>query len=296
MKNCNFFLFSVGVDINDPPPARRLNIARLIMLYVKKFEITNPLEALHYYFSLRNLLAQTNQNLFMVCISDLAQETRAYDLLFGKMQPNGIRTIGLVDQFIGSGMSTENLCEMVAQELHKKGLYEDAVKLYDLADNQEEVLILMSVLLSQVVNQELRPGSQRERLGHLAQEYTTRYSSSGYKCSAPVVSTFKTLRDQMFFFDQFHSKQYELAKETLMNLKLIPLNMNEVSERVVSFKRLSPEVCKIIPDLLLAAMTILFEQYKNLKNAVVNVTKFDDSNLKVITLRFGVFECFKVSK
>lgn len=125
---------SVSVDPEDSPPSRRLNIARLIMLYVKKFEITNPLEAIHYYYMLRNLQTLDRQNLFMVCVGDLAQETRDYELIFGKIMPNGLRSQGLIDQFVSSSLSTESLAEMVANELVKKGLYEDAIKLYDLAD------------------------------------------------------------------------------------------------------------------------------------------------------------------
>lgn len=43
----------VSIDIEDPVPLRRLNIARLIMLYVRGFEITDPAEALQYFFFLR---------------------------------------------------------------------------------------------------------------------------------------------------------------------------------------------------------------------------------------------------
>lgn len=95
---------------------RRLNIARLIMLYVKKFEITDPAEALQYFFFLRyffltinsfpvflktisilsnyfrNLRDPEGRNLFLVCVTDLAIECRDYDLIFGKLQPSGIRS------------------------------------------------------------------------------------------------------------------------------------------------------------------------------------------------------------
>lgn len=275
------------MDPEDPPPSRRLNIARLIMLYVKKFEISNPLEALHYYFMLRHLYTIDNKNLFMVCVSDLAQETRAYEHLFGKILQNGLRSLGIVDQFVNTNMCTESLCELIARELNKKGLYEDAIKMFDLADNQEEVLSLLSVLLAQVVNQPSKPGSQRERLQSLAHDINARYVSNGFKCTAPVVSTFNILRDQMKFFDLFHSHQYSLAMETLQKVRLLPLSMSEVSEKVTAFKRLSPEICKVIPDMLLAAMTILYEQYTHLKNSSANLSKIDDSTfLKVNFISF----------
>lgn len=62
-----------------------------------------------------------------------------------------------------------------------------------------------------------------------------------------------------------------------MNLQLVPLSINEVDERVANFKRLAPEVCKIIPDILISAMNMLYEQYKSLKTNSLMISKFEDS-------------------
>lgn len=43
----------ISVDPSDKPPAKRLNFARLILLYVKRFESSDPKESLHYLFLLR---------------------------------------------------------------------------------------------------------------------------------------------------------------------------------------------------------------------------------------------------
>lgn len=43
----------ITVDPADKPPAKRLNLARLILLYVKRFESSDPKETLHYLFLLR---------------------------------------------------------------------------------------------------------------------------------------------------------------------------------------------------------------------------------------------------
>lgn len=39
--------------MSDKAPMRRLNVARLVMLYTRKFEATDPKEALHYFYFLR---------------------------------------------------------------------------------------------------------------------------------------------------------------------------------------------------------------------------------------------------
>lgn len=44
---------SVSQEPGDPPMVRRLNFIRLLMLYTRKFESTDPREALQYFYFLR---------------------------------------------------------------------------------------------------------------------------------------------------------------------------------------------------------------------------------------------------
>ena len=46
-------LFLVSVKSSDSKPMRRLNFARLIMAYTRKFQMTDPREALEYFYLLR---------------------------------------------------------------------------------------------------------------------------------------------------------------------------------------------------------------------------------------------------
>jgi len=43
----------VSHEAGDPPGIRRLNFVRLLMLYTRKFESTDPREALQYFYFLR---------------------------------------------------------------------------------------------------------------------------------------------------------------------------------------------------------------------------------------------------
>uniref|UniRef100_A0A1A9WJ12 Nuclear pore protein n=1 Tax=Glossina brevipalpis TaxID=37001 RepID=A0A1A9WJ12_9MUSC len=128
----------LSIDIEDAIPMRRLNIARLIMLYVNKFEKTDPAEALQYFFFLRNLKDPDGRNLFLVCVSDLAIECRSYDLLFGKIM--GVAGGGLLQQFECVNFDSRTAINIVADELVRKGMFEDAIKLYDLVDMQSHSL------------------------------------------------------------------------------------------------------------------------------------------------------------
>ena len=47
------------------------------------------------------------------------------------------------------------IIEMVAEDSEEKGMFEDSVKLYDLAGNHEKVVELLCKLLAQVSEQQL---------------------------------------------------------------------------------------------------------------------------------------------
>ena len=49
----HLLLVLVSREDTDPEGVRRLNLTRLILLYTRKFEVTDPCEALHYCFFLR---------------------------------------------------------------------------------------------------------------------------------------------------------------------------------------------------------------------------------------------------
>ena len=58
--NLNWWWFCDDFDVHisvskepSKPPMRYLNVARLVMLYTRKFESTDPKEALHYFYFLR---------------------------------------------------------------------------------------------------------------------------------------------------------------------------------------------------------------------------------------------------
>ncbi|KAJ8985829.1 hypothetical protein NQ317_012070 [Molorchus minor] len=235
------------------------------MLYVRKFELTCINEAMHYFFLLRNYNTAEGQNLFNTCVTDLAVETKQYEMILGRVQRNGIRTKGLVDQFIGSQINGQEIAQLIGDDLVKKGLCEEAIDLYDLANNQEEVLNILCGMLSRVVHLENEPDSLRTRLQERAIVFAERFSREGYKTSPNLVNSFLKLKDLLSFFDQYHAKQYPQSLKTLQDLQIVPLRPEDLDERVKNFKNLNADVCKVMPDILLATMNMLFAQYQKIK-------------------------------
>ncbi|TMS05814.1 Nuclear pore complex protein Nup93 [Larimichthys crocea] len=118
---------------------RRLNFIRLLMLYTRKFESTDPREALQYFYFLRNEKDSQGENMFMRCVSELVIESREFDMLLGRLEKDGSRKPGVIDKFAGD---TRAIISKVALEAENKGLFEEAVKLYELAKVMERLKLL----------------------------------------------------------------------------------------------------------------------------------------------------------
>jgi nuclear pore complex protein Nup93 len=203
--------------------AKRINIARLVLLYVRKFEDTDPKEALHYFYFLRHLRKnvedKSSANLFMSCVSELVLESREFDLLLGQILADGSRSPGLVDKFHGTNVNVHRIIELVAEDSEAKGMFEDSVRLYDLAKKHDKVIELLNKLLAQVISLPPVPESRRDRLQRQAIDVAKRYRANGY--SASEDGPFFLLLDLMTFFDLFHSKKLDEAIDIIAKIKVI---------------------------------------------------------------------------
>ena len=78
----------------------------------------------------RNLRDAGGKSFFVRCLSELVIETREFETLLGRRERDGTRRPGAVDKF---HVDTQSITETVAMDTEAKGLFEDALKLYDLA-------------------------------------------------------------------------------------------------------------------------------------------------------------------
>ncbi|XP_073081762.1 nuclear pore complex protein Nup93 isoform X3 [Manis javanica] len=252
----------VSHEPGDPPCMRRLNFVRLLMLYTRKFESTDPREALQYFYFLRDEKDSQGENMFLRCVSELVIESREFDMILGKLENDGSRKPGVIDKFTSD---TKPIIDKVASVAENKGLFEEAAKLYDLAKNADKVLELMNKLLSPVVPQISAPQSNKERLKNMALSIAERYRAQGISANKFVDSTFYLLLDLITFFDEYHSGHIDRAFDIIDRLKLVPLNQESVEERVAAFRNFSDEIRHNLSEVLLATMNILFTQFKRLK-------------------------------
>ncbi|KAM4637908.1 nuclear pore complex protein Nup93 isoform 3-T4 [Amazona ochrocephala] len=249
-------------EAGDPPGIRRLNFVRLLMLYTRKFESTDPREALQYFYFLRNEKDSQGENMFLRCVSEIVIESREFDMILGKLENDGSRKPGVIDKFTSD---TKPIINKVASAAENKGLFEEAAKLYDLAKNPDKVLELMNKLLSPVIPQISTPQSNKERLKNMAHSIAERYKAQGISAKKSIDSTFYLLLDLITFFDEYHAGHIDRAFDIIERLKLVPLSQDCVEERVAAFRNFSDEIRHNLSEVLLATMNILFTQYKRMK-------------------------------
>ncbi|XP_030374032.1 nuclear pore complex protein Nup93-1 [Scaptodrosophila lebanonensis] len=256
------------IDIVDPPPLRRLNLSRLIRLYVQRFERTDTAEALHYYYTLRGLCDANGRNMFLACVCELVVEsgvldTSIFDLIFGQREANADGGVGsgLFQQFDCPDFNSRTTAGLVGDELVRRGNFEMALRLYDIAGKYNEALKQISILLAQTVAQPPAEGTLRARLSVEVEQLDKRLTDVEPK----VHATYELLKNLLHFFDKYHERKPLEALELLKRTQLIPNNCEEVDSCVANIKLLSGEVIKVLPDVMVATLEIGHTLYKNLK-------------------------------
>ncbi|KAL5467639.1 hypothetical protein EMCRGX_G031900 [Ephydatia muelleri] len=246
--------------LSVPEGVHQLNFARMVISYTRRFALTDPREALQYFYLLKGLRGPHGEDLFSGCVSDLVMESREFEMLLGRVEDDGTRKPGCVDKFKDD---TQDVVEFVAMKAEQKGLYEDAIRLYDLAKKHNKVLEILNRLVSHVVSSPCVPHTDRDRLQSLAVHIAERYRSHPHTASGRLSHTFFLLLDVMQFFDHYHAKRWNDALDVMKQLRLLPLQPGEtVEQKVTAFQAYDDEVRQCFPDILLATMSILYNEYK----------------------------------
>ncbi|KAH8336477.1 hypothetical protein KR074_000564 [Drosophila pseudoananassae] len=261
----------LSIDIADPPPLRRFNLARLIRQYTQRFERSDTIEALHYYFTLRCLRDSKGRNMFVSCVCDLLVEsgvldTSIFDMIFGKRQTDDEDDLrgGIFRQFDCPEFDTCTVAVLVAEELASRGNFEMAVRLFELGGKYTLAIKHMSILMAQVVQLPTLDGSLRVRLVHEAQRFSKLLASGKFEVDSKMKASFLLLLDLLVFFNLYDEEKYTAALQQLQCTQLLPNTTDEVSVCMANVKRLNGEVIKILPDVMVAAMEITERQYKQL--------------------------------
>lgn len=105
---------------------------------------------------------------------------------------------------------------MVAKDSEAKGIYEDAVHLYELAKDDPKVIELLCRLLSGAIAQPATVESESWRIQNRALAFAQRLKASG-ALLPNIASTFFLLLDLGIFFSLYHEENYHEALEVVIS-------------------------------------------------------------------------------
>ncbi|XP_033172157.1 nuclear pore complex protein Nup93-1 [Drosophila mauritiana] len=267
---------------DDPKPMKRLNFVRLIVMYAKCFERTDTKHALQYYYLLRHFKSEKGTNVMLTCVCDLLVENcdeAMLKLVFGtEDKKNSLRYGGIYAEFQMQECDKYSLAEMVGDEFSKRCDYDSAIELYFIGGQLDKALRLVNALLAQVVHQPTQNGSVRNRVGIFIKRLDAALTVRKSDLEPQVVVTYTVLTQVKEFFDLYYKGALRAALEILTNNHLIPASSSEVDECVTNTKRMGAEVIKVLPDILLAAMDIVYQEYVKLMDSNEKASGFLDES------------------
>lgn len=252
--------------LEKKPGKSCLNFSRMIIGYTRKFSFSEPREVLQYLFLLKGMLDDDERDLFVTCVTELALENKGeYEMLLGKIEPNGTVRPGCISKFVGD---TSEIISRVAEATEARGMPLDAVRLYDLAQDCDRVLEILSQELSRVVSLPCTPHSDKERVGLLAVEIAQRYKTQAALTERKRTRTLFLLMDVMQFFDLYHDGKLDIAIDIMKRLKFLPLSNEPIENCIKQFQSLTDEIRTCYAAILLATMSILHSQYRDISARV----------------------------
>ncbi|XP_022668928.1 nuclear pore complex protein Nup93-like isoform X2 [Varroa destructor] len=126
----------------------QLNLPRLITSYTRRFEMSEPELALEYYYALK----EKYEPLWLQCVIELALETKAFTKILGQRNADGGTVQGALDKFVCTGSTgsqeRNRVATAVAEAAESRGLNEEAVALYELANEKQKCVDLLTKVLS----------------------------------------------------------------------------------------------------------------------------------------------------
>ncbi|XP_022647873.1 nuclear pore complex protein Nup93-like isoform X3 [Varroa jacobsoni] len=219
------------VRIND---TFQINMPRLITVYSRRFEMSEPEIALEYYYVLKS----QHGALWLQCIIELVLETKAYAKILGRRNPDGGTVNGALEKFIPLGRNNEvrkQVTIAVADAAVSRGFHEEAVALYELADERQKCVNLLIKVLCVQVSQAGSEGSKRSKLQKIAHQILMRYP----------FPDLTLLMELMEFFDLYHLSKNEEALQVMGRLRLIPLQMADVDVMIAVFCGLNEQIRRV---------------------------------------------------
>ncbi|KRY70673.1 Nuclear pore complex protein Nup93 [Trichinella pseudospiralis] len=246
------------LDVNRGcSPLCRLNLVRLVVSYTSQFENQSPSVALKYFYLLRRFHDHAHNSMFAVCFEKLLRQQADRNHLLGCINETGSLKPGCIDSF---KFERHQTIAYVAKTAHARGQWQLALQCYELIDDVDKALQLLTNMLFSVVARQEREDGLRTTVLTLANKMHDRLASSKAKCNN--VAIFQKILLIGNYFTIYFNGEFNQAFQLLRRIDLIPMNVSEKDFYVSSSFNLPDKIRLLLPELLLSYMNMLIEDCK----------------------------------
>jgi len=196
------------------------------------------------------------------CIKDFVLDSKQYNKIFGDNQEH-VRRPGILDTLMSKYPEQKrHIVYLAAVECDQRGSFEDAIKLYDLADEFEKMTSLINKHLSRVLSMppELNERLIIVRMANYCKMRCNRVNAWEH-ISPQIQFTFAKLRQLIRFFDYYNTHKFSeaLAKHN-RKIKLLPTTIENVQDHYDNFMNLDDNIRRHTAQLLEHVMTCLYKE------------------------------------
>uniref|UniRef100_A0A6B2KYD6 Nuclear pore protein n=1 Tax=Arcella intermedia TaxID=1963864 RepID=A0A6B2KYD6_9EUKA len=261
---------------NEVDPAQRpnLNYARLLRSFVEN--LNDPLVGIKYYCTLREERARNE------CIRDLVIKAGQCTQMFGEVDvETGLRSQGILFAYLRA-KEVEEIILITGDAFERMGCHEEALKLYDVAQDFERMLKLLNKQLSRVVT--TMDGNSREMVQYAKKRFDR--SGAWSDVSEQTSKTFHIMSNLAIFFDLYHYGRFaDALRFNQEQLKLLPFRSADVPTYLKEFNSLDDAVRRNFATLLVDTMTCVLRIYEQVKASPhsADLQKLKDSAVAIVT-------------
>ncbi|QGN18422.1 nucleoporin NIC96 [Kluyveromyces marxianus] len=262
----------------------QLNFVKVLGNYTKSFKYSDPRIAVEYLI----LIALSNQSeqieLAYEALRELILETKEFTILLGKVNAEGIRIPGIVEerqsllQLQDQKDFLYKITEQAARRADEEGRVQDSLLLYQLSEEYDIVMSIVNKLLGELLstteinqplfglddNNETNPVLIAKRL---IEVYINNIEISK-KVQQKNKETCITLLKLVDIRSSFLARQWQSTLQKIEELDLIPFaDENSTRKRAQEFAHLDENILKNIPNLLIITMLCISNIVKQLNES-----------------------------
>ncbi|CDO92655.1 unnamed protein product [Kluyveromyces dobzhanskii CBS 2104] len=270
------------ISVNDGQT--QINFVKVLGNYTKSFKYSDPRIAVEYLI----LIALVNQNeqieLAYEALRELILETKEFTILLGKINSEGIRIPGIVEerqpllQLSDQKDFLYKITEQAARRADEEGRIHDSLLLYQLSEEYDIVMSIVNKLLGELLsttdlnqplfsfddNNETNPVLIAKKL---IEVYINNIEISK-RVQQKNKETCITLLKLVDIRTSFPSRQWQNTLQQVEDLDLIPFtDESSTRTRAQEFAHLDENILKNIPNLLIITMLCISNIIKQLNDS-----------------------------